>query len=147
MAAVAPATPALEDALSDFFRAARRARGRANRRTASGELSLAQWHLVELLLDGPQAGARLAEAADVSAPTASRMIEGLVERGQVERIADRGDRRVIKVALTPAGRKAALAKRREMRRMRARIVDALPEADRERAVQILSRLAEIVEEL
>jgi DNA-binding MarR family transcriptional regulator len=147
VATAARTTPALEDALADFFRAARRARGRANRRTAPGELSLAQWHLVELLLDGPQPGARLAEAADVSPPTASRMIDGLVARGHVERIADPDDRRVVKVALTAPGRTAALAKRREMQRMRKRIVEALPEDERERAAQILTRLAEIVEEL
>jgi DNA-binding MarR family transcriptional regulator len=147
VATEAPTTPALEEALADFFRAARRARGRANRRTAPGELSLAQWHLVEALLDGPQPGARLAEAADVSPPTASRMLDGLVARGHVERIADADDRRVVRVALTAEGRTAALAKRRQMQRMRKRIVEALPEDERERAAQILTQLAEIVEEL
>jgi DNA-binding MarR family transcriptional regulator len=146
--ATAPvSTPALEDALADFFRAARRARGRANRRTAPGEMSLAQWHLVEPLLDGPQPGARLAEAADVSAPTASRMIESLVARGHVERVACGEDRRVVRIGLTAPGRRAALAKRREIQRMRKRVVEALPEGDRERAAEILARLAEIVEEL
>jgi DNA-binding MarR family transcriptional regulator len=139
--------PALEDALADFFRAARRARGRANRRTAPGEISLAQWHLVEPLLDGPQPGARLAEAADVSAPTASRMIDSLVAHGYLERVACGDDRRVVRVSLTTAGRKAALGKRREMERMRKRVVAALPEKDRERAAEILTQLAEIVEEL
>lgn len=147
MATVAPTTPGLEEALANFFRAARRARGRANRRTAPGELSLAQWHLVEPLLDGPQPGARLAEAADVSPPTASRMLDGLAARGHVERIADTADRRVVKVALTAEGRTAALAKGREMQRMRRRVVEALPEGERERAAQILTRLSEIVEEL
>ena len=110
-------------------------------------MSLAQWHLVEPLLDGPQPGVRLAEAADVSAPTASRMIDSLVARGHVERIACGDDKRVVWIALTAPGRKAALTKRREMQRMRKRVVDALPEEDRDRAAEILTRLAEIVEEL
>lgn len=147
MAPIASETHTLEEALANFFRAARRARGRANRRTAPGELSLAQWHLVEPLLEGAQAGARLAEAADVSAPTASRMIDSLVARGHVERVAAGEDRRVVRIALTAAGRTAALAKRREMQRMRKRVVAGLPEDERERAAEILTRLAEVVEEL
>ena len=147
VATAAPSTPALEEALANFFRATRRARGRANRRTAPGEMSLAQWHLVESLLDGPQPGVRLAESADVSPPTASRMIDSLVARGHAERVAGGDDRRVVLIALTATGRKAALAKRREMDRMRKRLVEALPERERERAAQILTHLAEIVEEL
>jgi DNA-binding MarR family transcriptional regulator len=143
----APPAPALEEALSEFFRAARRARGRANRRTEPNELSLAQWHLVEPLLTGPQACARLAEAADVSPPTASRMIEGLVARGHLKRIADSSDRRVVLLELTLTGRSAALAKQREVKAVHARIVGALSAEERERGAELLSRLAEIVEEL
>ena len=44
---------ALSDALYDFFRAARRARGRAAGRASDDGLSLAQCHLLEPLADGP----------------------------------------------------------------------------------------------
>jgi DNA-binding MarR family transcriptional regulator len=145
--AAAPPTLALEDALAEFFRASRRARGRANQRTADGELSLAQWHLVEPLLEGPQPAARLAEAADVSPPTASRMVDGLAARGHVVRVADPSDRRVTLLELTDAGRAAALGKRREMRRVLRQIVAAVDPHERERAAELLTRLAAIVEEL
>jgi DNA-binding MarR family transcriptional regulator len=144
--AASPST-SFEDALAQFFRAARRARGRANQRTAPDELSLAQWHLVEPLLDGPQPGARLAETADVSPPTASRMIDTLAERGHLSRVADAGDRRVVRLELTRAGRQAALAKRREIRRVHIRMAQEFEPAERERAAEILARLAQIVEEL
>lgn len=147
MPVAAPPATSFEDALAAFFRAARRARGRANQRTAPDELSLAQWHLVEPLLEGPQPGARLAEAADVSAPTASRMIDTLVDRGHLSRVVDAGDRRVTRLELTPPGRTAALAKRREIRRIYARLAKELDPRERERAAEILTRLARVVEEL
>jgi len=142
-----PLTPTLEDALADFFRAARRARGRANQRGAADGLSLAQWHLVEPLLDGPQPAARLAEAADVSPPTASRVLEGLVARGHVTRVADPSDRRIAMLELTEEGRTIALAKRREVRRALRQIVSVVEPAERERAAELLLRLAAVVEEL
>lgn len=147
MSAIDATTLTLEDALAEFFRAARRARGRANQRTPEGELSLAQLHLVEPLLDGPQPAARLAEQADISAPTASRMVDGLVVRGHLARVPDASDRRVVLLELTDSGRAMALAKRRATRRALRRIVDAVDPAERDRAATLLERLAEIVEEL
>lgn len=146
MPAAPPATT-LEDALADFFRAVRRARGRASQRGSTGVLSLAQWHLVEPLLDGPQPAARLAEAADISPPTASRMVDGLVARGHLARVADPSDRRVVLLELTKAGREVALEKRREVRRVLRRIVAAVDPGERERASELLTRLAAVVEEL
>ena len=147
MPTASPSTTALEDALAAFFRAARRARGRANQRTSEDGLSLAQWHLVEPLLDGPQPAARLAEAADVSPPTASRVLEGLVGRGWVTRVADPSDRRVAMVELTERGRALALEKRREVRRALRQIVAAVDPDERDRAAVLLGRLAAVVEEL
>ena len=140
-------TLSLEDALAEFFRAARRARGRANQRAAPDEVSLAQFQLIEPLLDGPQPAARLAEQADVSPPTASRMVEGLVARGHLARVPDGEDRRVVLLELTASGRALALAKRRATRQALKRIVAAVEPEERERAAALLGRLAEIVEEL
>jgi DNA-binding MarR family transcriptional regulator len=75
------------------------------------------------------------------------MVEGLVARGHVMRVADPSDRRVCLLELTDDGRSAALAKRREMRRVLRRIVAAVEPDDRERATALLTRLASIVEEL
>ncbi|GAA2860606.1 hypothetical protein GCM10010517_19250 [Streptosporangium fragile] len=57
------------------------------------------------VLDGPAAPTlrELAERIERSVSATSRLIDRLVRRGLVDRLADPGDRRVRRVALTPAG--------------------------------------------
>src|SRR4051812_26261134 len=129
------------DALGEFFLAARRARGRSSRREG-GWLSLAQFHLLEPLLDGPRTGGQLADAAGVSAPTATRMLDGAASRGWARREADAGDRRLVRVSLTPDGRRATLAKRRQVQAARRRIAAAFDEAEQQRAADLLRRMSE-----
>jgi DNA-binding MarR family transcriptional regulator len=56
----------------------------------------------------------------LSQPALSRMVDRLVERGLVERCADTGDKRVVRLALTEAGR----ACQRQVGRAHARDVSA-----------------------
>src|SRR5947207_15220193 len=95
---VADPTPAFSESLQEFFRATRRARGRAARQPSPDGLSLAQFHLLEPLADGPHTNGQLAEAADVSSPTATRMIDVLVGRGLVTRVEDPSDRRAVRIS-------------------------------------------------
>jgi DNA-binding MarR family transcriptional regulator len=136
----------LSDALADFFRAARRARGRASRRPSDG-LSLAQFNVLEPLLEGPMTVGQVAEAAGVAPPTATRMLDGLVERGHVSRAADRSDRRAVIVSLTAAGRRAATAKAREYDRLRQQVGAVLNADEQRQAAELLRRLSEVIEEL
>ena len=46
----------------------------------------------------------IAAALDLTPRAITRLVDGLVEEGLVERIADKGDGRVTKIRLTPAGR-------------------------------------------
>jgi MarR family transcriptional regulator, organic hydroperoxide resistance regulator len=140
-----PATE-LSDALADFFRAARRARGRASRRPSDG-VSLAQFNVLDPLLDGPLTVGQVAEAAGVAPPTATRMLDGLVERGFVSRAADAADRRAVIMSLTPAGRRAATAKAREYDRLRKQVGAVLEPDEQRLAAQLLRRLGEVIEEL
>jgi DNA-binding MarR family transcriptional regulator len=58
--------------------------------------------------DGEQAPVKqVAERLGVSVPSASRSVEELVKRGLVSRTEDPEDRRVRRVALTPAGQELA----------------------------------------
>jgi DNA-binding MarR family transcriptional regulator len=136
----------LSEALADFFRAARRARGRANQ--ASGEdLSLAQFQLLEPLLDAPHTTGQLATAAGVASPTATRMLDGLVERGYAERASLPEDRRAVLVSLTPDGRAAVTERRARVVAGRARIAAAIDPSEQPLAADILRRLADVIEEL
>jgi DNA-binding MarR family transcriptional regulator len=138
---------ALSDALQDFFRAARRARGRAAKRPTSDGLSLAQYHLLEPLADGPLTNRQVAEQAGVSSPTATRMLDLLVQRRLVTRLEDPVDRRAVLISLTPAGRQALAAKLAEVEQSRRKIAAALEPDEQRVAADLLRRLAEVIEEL
>ena len=62
------------------------------------QVTLTQYRtLVVLASRGPQSLADLAEAADVTPPTATRMCDRLIKKGLVTRRHDRGDRRLIRL--------------------------------------------------
>ncbi|MEA2333501.1 MAG: hypothetical protein QOH58_3639 [Thermoleophilaceae bacterium] len=140
-------TAVLSDALAEFFRAARRARGREASRPSADGISLAQYHMLEPLLNGPLANGQLAESAGVSSPTATRMTDVLLARGWVSRVADPTDRRAVLISLTPAGRGALETKMEEYRRVREQIAASLDPQQRHVAIELLVRLAEVMEEL
>jgi DNA-binding MarR family transcriptional regulator len=137
----------LTEALHDFFQAARRARGRAAREPAAGVLSLAQYHLLEPLAGGPRTNRELAELAGISAPTATRMVDGLLERKLVSRVEDPTDRRAVVISLTAKGRTALAKKESEYGERRSRLADALEPHEQKVAAELLRRLAAVIEEL
>src|SRR4051812_22333396 len=166
------AAEAFSDAMDDFARAWHRARMRL--RDDDG-LSIAQFHLLRPLLDAPDGAlgvGELAHTAGVSAPTATRMVDGLVRDGLCARTRGAEDRRCVKVSLTAAGRTAAderrggggargwvrvslraagrpaaderLARNEERRRQ---LFAALTPEERRDAEPLLTRLAAAIEEL
>ena len=145
----APGSAQLEltEALYDFFQAARRARGRAASDPSTGGLSLAQYHLLEPLAEGPRTNRELAELAGISAPTATRLVDGLLERGFVSRVEDPIDRRAVVISLTASGRTALAKKQREYAARRRRVADALEPDEQVVAAELLRRLAAVIEEL
>ncbi len=136
--------------LDDFLRALRTARGRFNRAPLTPELSVSQFHLLEPLATsgGPMAMCALAEAADVAAPTATRMLDGLVGRGLAERTRPpEGDRRRVEISLTPEGRKLVAAKRERIARARKEVFGRLSPSERESAARLLHSLAAAIDDL
>jgi DNA-binding MarR family transcriptional regulator len=126
-----------------FFRAARSARARLGVQTP---LSVSQYFLIERLRDGRARSVReLAEHAGVAPPTATRMLDGLVRAGFVERRHSERDRRCLEVVLTPAGLAAVDERHDLMQTARRQIFEALDPADRAAAERLLRRLAEATE--
>jgi DNA-binding MarR family transcriptional regulator len=101
--------------------------------TADGDdqLSLPQLRCLQAMAgtEGPALTTRLARALLVTPPTMTRTIDGLVERGLVERHPDPVNRRQIGLILTPAGR-AALARSETVVRDRLRSLLAPLAAER-----------------
>lgn len=130
-----------------FFRAVRRAKGRANAHPPENGVSFAQYHLLAPLADGGAQTIRaLAEAAGVAPPTATRMLDGLDRDGLVTRTPSATDRRCVTVELTASGREALERTDAAITGARARIAGSLTEDERERAAALLRRLAVVVEE-
>ena len=117
MTTVAPTRVSRETALEELrlslqemLAAHRRLRSRDSR--DSDAIGFAHFRLLGALRrDGSLTASGLAAAADLSPATATEMVDTLVGAGLVERERGTADRRVVRVALTPAGRKAFDAKR------------------------------------
>jgi DNA-binding MarR family transcriptional regulator len=136
-------------AFDEFTRAQRRARGRFNRQPATPELSFSQYQLLDPLAAGGEAlcVGELAVAAEVSTPTATRMLHGLEQRGLVTRARATDDRRQVRVVITETGRELAVRKRELIRAAREQVFTSLSEGDRRAAARVLRALAAAIDEL
>jgi long-chain acyl-CoA synthetase len=73
------------------------------------DLTLPQYRLLTLLTEGEHVANHLADLLSVSPPSVTALVDGLAERGLVERRPDPGDRRRVSHAITPAGLEALAA--------------------------------------
>jgi DNA-binding MarR family transcriptional regulator len=138
---------AFVEAFDEFVRAAKRARSRAV--VGEDALSPSQYDLLFPLLDagGPLGLRELARAAGVSAPTATRMIDGLAARGLVSRERCADDRRAVRLSLTGAGETAVRTQQEAQLARRRELYERLAPDDRRAAARVLSRLAAAYEEV
>jgi DNA-binding MarR family transcriptional regulator len=72
----------------------------------AGDLTLPQYRVLAMVDDGGERASWLADRLAVAKPTITAVVDGLVERGFLSRAADACDKRVTRITLTPAGRKA-----------------------------------------
>jgi long-chain acyl-CoA synthetase len=75
---------------------------------AIGEMTLPQLRILTLVARAPERASRLASQSDVSRPTLTGVLDGLVAKGWIERIEVEGDRRGVELKATAAGRAALL---------------------------------------
>lgn len=140
-----PALEALRTQLARLMRATRKARGHGNQYLDG--LSIPQFNLVEPLLDAdePLAVGRLADLASTTAPTATTMIRKLEEHGLIERSPHPVDRRVVRVALTEAGRQLVRERRQRVAAWRIQVASSVAPADREAGARTLAAIADEIE--
>jgi DNA-binding MarR family transcriptional regulator len=130
-----------------FLGALRRARARASN-DPSAKLSLSQYHLLRPLDDARELPVgELATAAAVSAPTATRMLDGLERDGIVAREHSHSDRRCVVIALTAPGRRLLRSERARVEAKREALFAQLDAEERAQAERLLLRLAGLIEEL
>lgn len=73
------------------------------------DLTLSQYRLLAFLSQGDWAASALADRLDVSRPSVTGLVDGLVKRGLVERRPGVDDRRRVDHVLTAAGKQALRA--------------------------------------
>ena len=104
----APDRPALDAVVGEIEALLVERRRRSMAWWRECDLSVPQLHLLATLNErGPTTVGALADALCVSAPSASTIVDRLVERGAVERIRCTADRRQVMVSLSEQGRRFA----------------------------------------
>ena len=84
------------------------------RAASAADLTLAQYRVLALVAAGDERSSLLASRLTVAKPTITAVVDGLVERGLLERGSVEGDRRSIRLGVTKAGAKALRAAEHEM---------------------------------
>jgi len=107
---------------------------------------LTMWAYVVLLALADQPIRTQAALADVIGADKTRIIsvlDGLQERGLIDRSPDRSDRRGHILSLTPAGRRLCRDAQESIREYESRLLSRLPAADRRGFLRALARLSEL----
>jgi DNA-binding MarR family transcriptional regulator len=94
------------------------------------DLSPAQYRMLVQIARGTDASSSLAQKLAVSAPSVTSVVDGLVQRGAVERAHSAEDRRRIALALTSDGRRLLGAAEDALRERLQSIANELEEEDR-----------------
>ncbi len=71
-----------------------------------GEITLPQYRLLTMISEGSERATVLAEKLALAKPSVSAMVDALVERKLVTRARVDGDRRAVRLQLTPEGKAA-----------------------------------------
>lgn len=96
-----------------------------------------------LVFLGPKTMGELAEAEQVKAPTMTRIVEALVRQQLANRATSGSDRRSLRIAATPKGRKLLLASRDRRVQALAKRLENLSDGELimlERAAQLLGAI-------
>ena len=115
---------------------------------AAEDITLAQYRtLVVLASRGPQRLADLAQVLGVTPSTAGRMCDRLVRKELITRHRARDDRRIIRVAIAPAGRTVVDEVTRQRRVFIAEILSEMPAQQRREVAAALRAFAAAAGEL
>jgi DNA-binding MarR family transcriptional regulator len=101
--------------------------------------------LFETVIGGPLRLSELAERMGITAPTASRAVDGLVDLGLLERLPDPADRRAVRIDVTESGRVDVEGRKARVAAALEPAVAALSAQDRARLASLLARLSDALE--
>ena len=108
------------------------------------ELSLPQYRVLDMVARGDERASMLSARLALAKPTITAVVDGLVERGWLVRSEVAGDRRAIRLSITPAGKKALRAAEVVMADRLRPILERA--ADPEHALAVLSALEDALDQ-
>jgi DNA-binding MarR family transcriptional regulator len=136
----------LGSSFKGLMAAVRRLRGRESRR--HGELSDAQYRLLFGLREQESLSSRdLACLADLSAATATEMLDGLAAAGLVRRVRSETDRRVVLTSLTEDGHAKLEERHAQFLPRWDAALSGFSDAELAAAAAVLDRLREMFDEI
>jgi DNA-binding MarR family transcriptional regulator len=109
------------------------------------DLTLPQYRVLGLLAGGDERASQLAARLAVAKPTLTSLVDSLVERGFAARETLDGDRRVVRLSITPAGRVALRHSAAELRKVFGTVLDRC--ADPDAALAALGDLRQALDKL
>lgn len=139
-----PMTRVQKDRLTSDLRIACMRISRRSRFESTTDVAPHQFSVLVRLEDGPRTPKEVAEIEQVSAPSVTRTVNGLVERGLIKRADDPTDGRQVILSLTADGRKAIRETRRRRDQWLATRLEHLNDDERDllaRATRVLERVA------
>ncbi len=110
-----------------------------------GTVTVQQCVTLQTLMDGPSEVGPLAERVGNSASAMTRLVDGLVKRGWVDRVRDEDDRRRVRVTLSDSG----VAEAERLSGLTEEIVNAIlsgiPKGKRKQVIESLKLLRNAVD--
>lgn len=110
-----------------------------------GDVTVKQCMALQILLDEPLAVGALAERMGVTPGATTRLVDGMIGRGWLERRRDPDDRRRVLLELTDEGRDEAEYLRGITEEVVGEVVDELPDGERGAILAALRTLREAFE--
>ena len=92
-----------------------------------GDLTLPQYRLLAMVGDGNERATALAGRLALTKPSVSTMVDALVDRGFLVRAREVDDRRAVRLALTPTGRRTLRAAEASMQERLRPVVEHCPD--------------------
>ena len=109
------------------------------------DMTLPQFRVLGLVSRAPERANQLARQAAISRPSLTGVLDGLESRGWVRRREVDGDRRGVELEVTAAGRKALEAAHDAVQARLAELLEHIPAARRDAALDGLAALGEAIE--
>lgn len=139
-------TRAQKDRLTSDLRLVCMRISRRVRFESTADLAPHQFSVLIRLEEGPRTPKEVAEIERVSAPSMSRTVNGLVERGLVDRADDPTDGRQVILSLTAEGRRKVKETRRRRDQWLATRLEHLTDAERALLVEATALLERVAAE-